>query len=195
MFNETAYNHLEGQWLAPIIGTGSTIGGSIWSALGIGGAAAGPIGMGISAIGSLIAGIFGAHAAKVKREDEISGAWAASGPQAIDAVMSAYHSGQISGRDAAAALDQIQAQFYQMTQPITKYNGQFGSFPDPNAPRPPKNCNWACGTSWDLNKQIQGLKGGLNMGAGGVAGLDLGALGGDPIALAGLAVVAYLLLK
>lgn len=192
MFNETTYNPGFGDLLPGLIGTGGSIGGSIIGRL-IGGAAGGPIGMGISALSSLIAGIFGAHAAKEAREDQISGAWAASGPQAINAVMSAYHSGSISASEAAQSLDSIEGQFRQMTAPITKYNGQFGAFPDPNGSRPPNNCNWACGTSWDLHQQILGLKAQLTGGGG---GLSLGSLGsGDPVMLAGLALLAYLLLK
>ena len=151
--------------------------------------------MSIGFIGSLIASIFGQHAAKVQREDQISGAWAASGPQAIQAVMDAYKSGQISGAEASSGLDQIQQQFYQMTAPITKYNGKFGMFPDVNAARPGSNCNWACGTSWDLNQQIQGLKSQLSAGGGG--GLNLSRLlgGGDPIILGGLLLLGVMLLK
>lgn len=196
MFNETSYTGFEGI-LPGIIGGGSQIGGSVVGSILAGaghGAIAGPIGMGIGFIGSLIANIFGAHAAKEAREDQISGAWAASGPQAIDAVMNAYHQGQISASDASSALDQIEAQFRQMSQPITKYKGQFGAYPDVNAPRPGDQCNWACGTSWDLHQQIAGLKTQLT-GGGGISGLNLGGLTGDPVMLAGLALVAYLLLK
>ena len=181
-----------GGWISPIIGTAGSIGGSLIGKL-IGGAAGGPIGAGIALLSSLIAGIFGAHAAKVQREDEISNAWAASGPAAIDAVMSAYHSGQISSSEASQSLDSIEAQFRSMTQPITKYNGQFGSFPNANGPRPPNNCNWACGTSWDLHQQIIGLKSQLKAGSGGLSlgGLSLGGM--DPIVLGGLAVIGFLL--
>mgnify|MGYP001593996317 CR=1 FL=1 len=195
MFNEVSYSYGEGlgDWLPTTIGAGGTIGGGIFTALGIGGKFAGPIGMGISAISSLIAGIFAAHSAKVKREDEISGAWAASGPQAIEAVMSSYRSGQISGPEARQALDQIEGQFRSMAQPITKYDGKFGAYPDPNGPRPPDGCNWACGTSWALHQQLLGYK--AQLSAGGAGGLNLGALGGDPVMLIGLGVIAWLLLK
>jgi hypothetical protein len=190
--NSTGLSDLSGSWVSTIVGTGGSLGGSLIGKL-IGGAAGGPIGAGIAVLSSLIAGIFGAHAAKVQREDQISGAWAASGPAAINATMSAYHSGQINATDASTALSQIQQQFYAMTQPITKYNGQFGSFPDVNAPRPANNCNWACGTSWDLNQQIAGLKAGLTSSGG--AGLNLGSLTSDPIVLGGLLVIGYLLMK
>ena len=124
MFNESTYRYDDGNlgfnW-GSLIGAGGSIGGGIAAKL-IGGAAGGPIGAGIALVSSLIAGIFAAHAAKVQREDQISGAWAASGPAAIDAVMQAYHCGQINGSDASTALSQIQAQFYAMTQPITKLN-------------------------------------------------------------------------
>jgi len=179
---------LSGSWVAPVVGGAGSIGGGIIGNL-IGGAAGGAVGGGIALLSSLIAGIFGAHAAKVQREDQISGAWAASGPAAIQAVMDSYHSGQISASDAATALGQIQQQFYAMTQPITKYNGKFGSFPDVNAPRPSGDCNWACGTSWDLNQQIQTLKGQL-VGSG-TGGLSLG--GFDPIVLGGLLVIGVLM--
>jgi hypothetical protein len=183
---------LSGSWVAPVVGGAGSIGGSIIGRL-IGGAAGGPIGMGIGVLSSLIAGIFAAHAAKSAREDQISGAWAASGPAAIQAVMDANKSGQINASDAATALAQIQQQFYAMTQPITKLNGKFGSFPDPNAARPADNCNWACGTSWDLNQQIQGLKSQLVGSTSGGGGLDLSSITGDPIVLGGLAVIAVLL--
>lgn len=189
------FSDLDGSLLPTIIGAGGSIGGGIIGKL-IGGTAGGPIGAGIALVSSLISGIFAAHAAKEQREDQISGAWAASGPQAIDSVMAAYHSGQISGAEAAQGLDQIEAQFRSMALPISKYNGQFGVFPNPTAARPPNNCNWACGTSWDLHQQIIGLKAQLNMGGGGGGlGLDLGGLGGDPIMLLGLGVLAYMLLK
>jgi len=178
---------LSGSWVAPVVSAGGGIGGGIIGKL-IGGTWGGPIGAGIGVISSLIASIFAQHAAKVQREDEISGAWAASGPAAIQAVMDANRSGQISASEAATALAQIQQQFYAMTQPITKYKGKFGAFPDPNATRPPDNCNWACGTSWDLNQQIQTLKGQL-VGGG---GLSLGGL--DPIMLGGLLIIGFLLL-
>jgi hypothetical protein len=202
VFNETAYNTVSGLSdlegvLPTIIGAGGSIGGSVVGGM-IGGSWGGPIGAGIGLLTGLISGIFSAHAAKVQREDEISNAWAAAGPQAIDAVMNAYHTGQVSGPEAAQALDQIEAQFKSMTSPITKYNGKFGAFPDPNGPRPPDKCNWACGTYWDLHKQIVGLKAGLNMSqgkAGAVGELDLAGLTGDPIMLLGLGVIAFLLFK
>ena len=194
MFNETCYRADDnlGDWLPTIIGTGGSIGGGLIGRA-IGGAAGGPIGAGISLVSSLIAGIFGAHAAKVRREDEISGAWAANGPRAIDGVMAAYRGGQISGSQAAQALDQIEAEFRAMTLPISKYNGKFGVFPDPNGPRPPNNCNWACGTSWDLHQQIIGLKKQLTIGGASLGGLSLNT--GDPVVLAGLAVIAFMLFK
>lgn len=193
MFNEVSYSDGNmGDFLPGLIGTGGSIGGSFVGKL-IGGAAGGPIGAGIAVLSSLIAGIFGAHSAKVAREDEISNAWAASGPSAIQAVMSAYQSGQVSGNDALNALDGIEAQFRSMAAPIAKLNGQFGAFPNPEGPRPPNNCNWACGTSWDLHQQLKGLKASISAGATG--GASLGTLGGDPIMLLGLGVLAWMLLK
>jgi len=196
VFNETcSYNDGDGNmggWLPTVIGAGGSIGGGLIGKA-IGGAAGGPIGAGISLVSSLIAGIFGAHAAKVKREDEISSAWAANGPRAIDGVMAAYRAGQISGQEAAGALDQIESEFLSMTAQITKYNGRFGAFPDPNGPRPPNNCNWACGTSWDLHQQIIGLKSQLTMGGGGLGSLSLS--GADPVVLVGLGVIAFMLFK
>lgn len=181
---------LSGSWIAPVIGGGGGIGGGIIGSL-IGGPVGAAVGGGISVLSSLIAGIFAQHSAKVQREDQISGAWAQSGPAAIQAVMDAYHSGQISSSEASSALGQIQQQFYAMTQPISKLNGKFGAFPDPNAARPSGDCNWACGTSWDLNQQINSLK--SQLVGGGTGGLNLGALTGDPIMLGGLAVIAVLM--
>ncbi len=203
MFNEVAYDdsNLGFAWPS-LIGAGGSIGGSVVGGILAGaghGAIAGPIGAGIGILTGLIGSIFGAHKAKVAREDEISGAWAASGPKAIDAVMQAYHSGSISASEASQALDSIEAQFYSMTAPITKYNGKFGSFPDANGPRPPDKCNWACGTSWDLHQQLLGYKAQLTAGggglSGGIAGLNLGGLTKDPVALVGLGILAYMLMK
>lgn len=180
-------------WIAPTVSIGSSIGGSI-AAGAIGGAWGGPIGSAIGIIGGLISSIFGAHAAKVAREDQISSAWAANGPAAISGVMDAYAHGQISGADAVTALDQIEAQFREMTQSITKYRGQFGSFPDPNAPRPGDQCNWACGTSWDLHQQLEQKKAAI-AGREGNLPTALGSLTSNPMNLVGLAVLAWVLLK
>lgn len=196
MFNETVY--LNGLGIAPwapsLIGVGGSIGGGI-AASKIGGAWGGPIGAGISALSALLAGIFGAHRAKVQREDEISGAWAASGPQAIEAVMQAYRSGQVSGAQASAALDQIESQFRSMAQPITKYQGKFGSYPNAEGARPPNQCNWACGTSWDLHQQIKNIKAGISTSATGSTSIGNLGLPGDPIVLAGFGILAYMLLR
>ena len=143
-----------GSWVSTTIGVGGAVGGKI-AAGAIGGAAGGPIGIAIGLITGIISSILGAHAAKVRREDKVSGAWASSGPQAISATMQAWQGGQLTGSDAIAQLQSIQNQFLQQSQSITKYNGQFGQYPDPNAARPSSNCNWACGTSWDLNQEIR----------------------------------------
>lgn len=186
---------LSGSWVAPVIGTGGSIGGSIIGSM-IGGAAGGPIGAGIGLLTGLIAKIFGAHAAKVKQEDAVTGAWAASGPQAIDAVMSAYHSGQVSGSDAASALDSIEAQFVSMMTPVAKTGGKQGTLPDPNAPRPPNNCNAGCGLYWDLHQQIIGLKAGLNMSAGsGILGSLGGATTASPLAIGALLFLGVMIFK
>jgi hypothetical protein len=130
------------------------------------------IGIGSKLLGSIL-GIFGAHAAKVQREDQISGAWAAQGPMLIEQIKQAYASGQMSASDASSALDSLENQFRQNAQQISKYNGKFGMFPDVNAPRPSSNCNWACGTSWELHQQILGIKAGMTGGSsGGGLGLD-----------------------
>lgn len=150
MFNETAYS------IDTDTGLGFLPGPAISA-----GAGGGPIGIAISVgaslISSLLKKIFGAHKARVQREDQISGAWAASGPQAIQEVLALCKSGQATPQETIAGLQSIEQQFLEMTRPIVKYQGKWGVFPDPNGPRPPKDCNWACGTYWDLHKEIQGL--------------------------------------
>lgn len=180
-----------GGWWQSLIGAGGGIGGKV-AAGAIGGPVGAAVGFGIGIVTSIISAIFGGHAAKVQREDQISGAWAAQGPAAIDAIMQAYKSGQVSASDAINGLQQIEAQFIQMTTPITKYNGKFGQFPDPNGPRPPHDCNWACGTSWDLHQQILGLIKQIQSDPMSSLG---GILGLDPVVIGGLAVLGYLLIK
>jgi hypothetical protein len=163
------------------------------------GAIAGPIGAVIGLVAGLIAGIFGQHAARVQQENKVSGQWAATGPQTISQIVASWQSGQTSTADAQAALDSIYPAFLQNNQSITKLNGQFGAYPTPTNPRPSSNCNWACGTSWDLYQEIQGLKG--QMGTADPTGLGSGSLslGGislsNPLVLGGIAIAAVLLLK
>lgn len=180
---------LDGFWQS-LIGKGGQIGGMIAK-----GAIAGPVGAlvgaGIGIVTSIIAAIFGAHSAKVKRENEISTAWAQQGPAAIAAIMQAWEGGQVSGADAKAGLQQILAQAHEMFTPITKYQGKLGAFPDPNSSRPPNNCNWGCGTWWDLNQQVKQLNSQIDSKPG-IADAFTGA---DPVILIGLAVAGYFLLK
>jgi len=177
-----------GSWVSTTVGVGGSIGGKVAGGL-IGGAAGGPIGIAIGLVTGIISAILGAHAAKVQREDKVSGSWASSGPQAISATMDAWKAGQLTGSDAVSQLQSIEQQFLQMSQPITKYQGKFGSYPDPNAPRPSKDCNWACGTSWDLHQQIQGLTGQIQ------ANDPMAAVGGmDPATLGLIAIGALALL-
>jgi hypothetical protein len=102
--------------------------------------------------------------------------------------MEAWRSGQAGSAEAIEGLRSIEAQFMQMTAPITKYNGKFGAFPDPEGPRPPKDCNWACGTYWDLHQEIKGkiaqIQGG---GGGGILGM-----GQNGLLLLGLAALFFM---
>lgn len=194
---------LSGSWVAPTIGIAGSIGGSVVGGIlasAGAGAIAGPIGAGIGIVVGLISSIFAKHAAKVQQEDQVTGAWAAQGPAAIDAVMGAYHSGQISGSDAASGLDMIEQQFIQLMQPVAKYNGKQGVFPSVDAPRPPNNCNAACGLRWDLHQQIIGLKAGLNMsqgaaGAGGILSSLGGATTASPLAIGALLFLGVMIFK
>jgi hypothetical protein len=194
-----------GQWTTTVgkVGqaagaTGAVIGG-VSTLTGIGaGAALGSVvpivGTIIGALAGIIGGIFGAHQQKVAVENKVSGQWAASGPQTINQVVSAWQTGQIDSGTASSALDSIYQQFLQMNAPITKYQGTTGSFPDPTQARPSSNCNWACGTSYDLYQEIQGLKGQIG-GAPVGASLGLGSLMSSPLLLIGGAALLLLLLK
>lgn len=183
---------LAGFWQS-LIGPGGSIGGKI-AAGAIGGPVGAAVGLGIGVISSIIGFFFTSHAKKVQREDEITGAWAAQGPPAIDAVMAAWKGGQVSGADAISGLQQIEQQFLQMAAEISKYNGEFGKFPNPDGPRPPNNCNAACGISWDLHQQIKGLIAQIQSSpdAGGAAG---GFSLSDPVMLGGLLLLGYLFIK
>jgi hypothetical protein len=188
--DKSGLSGLSGFWQS-FIGPGGSIGGKV-AAGAIGGPVGAAVGFGIGVISSIIGFFFSSHAKKVQREDEISGAWAAQGPAAIDAVMQAWKSGQVSGSDAVSGLQQIEQQFVQMTTPISKYNGDFGKFPDPEGPRPPNNCNWACGTYWDLHQQIKGLISQIQSSSNSAgAGFSLS----DPITLGGLLLLGYFLIK
>lgn len=187
--DHTGLSGLGGFWQS-LIGPAGGIGGKV-AAGAIGGPVGAAVGLGIGVITSIIGFFFSSHAKKVQREDQISGAWAAQGPPAIDAVMAAFHSGQVSASDAVSGLQQIEQQFLQMATPITKYNGEFGKFPDPEGPRPPNNCNWACGTSWDLHQQIKGLIASIQSTPGG--GSLLG--GSDPLIIGGLLLLGFFLIK
>lgn len=183
-----------GGWWQSLIGVGGGIGAKVTPMLATGpiGAA---IGAGIGLITTILSSIFGAHAAKAQHEDQISNAWAAQGPAAIDAVMQAFKSGQVSASDAISGLQQIEQQFMQQSISISKYNGNFGAFPDPNGPRPSSNCNWACGTFWDLHQQIKGLIAQIQSSpSSGGGGLD-SLLTGSPVMLIGLAVLGFMMLK
>lgn len=190
---------LGGSWIAPTIGAVGSVGGSVIGGIlasAGAGAIAGPIGAGIGILTGLIASIFAKHSAKVAREDEVTGAWAASGPQALDAVMAAYKSGQVSGPEAASALDSIEQQFISLMGPVAKYNGKFGVFPDVNGPRPGNNCNAACGLRWDLHKQIEGLKAGLSTSGGGIlGGFSLGGTTASPLGIGLLLFLGVMMFK
>jgi hypothetical protein len=150
-------------------------------------AIAGPVGAAIGAavgiVSGIVASIFGAHAKKVAAEDEATGAWAASGPQSIEATMAAWRGGRISSSDALASLQSIEQQYVANMSGVSKYKGKFGVLPDPNAPRPSNNCNASCGMYWDMMQQMKAYKaeiagggGGLSSifgGGGGIAGIPL----------------------
>jgi hypothetical protein len=186
MFNETSYNTGLGE-LGDKKTAGIGIGGKVGSAVAVG-AIGGPVGAAvgaaIGAVTGILSKIFGVHAARVQAEDAATGDWAASGPQNIEGVMAAFHSGQMSSSDALASLQSIMDQYRQNMASVSKYNGQFGVFPDPDAARPSNNCNAACGIYWDTMQQIKGYKaeiagsgggsfGSLFSGGGGIAGIPL----------------------
>jgi len=105
-----------------------------------------------------IIGIFAAHRAKVAAEDQVSGAWAAQGPYLIEQIKKSYAGGALTIQEAFTALDTLEQQFRINAQPVSKLEGHFGFLPDVNGPRPSQNCNWACGTTWDLHQEIAAIK-------------------------------------
>jgi len=183
--------NLAGLWQS-LIAVGGGVGAKLVPALMGGGPVGAAIGAGIGLVSTILSAIFGGHAAKVQREDQVSSAWASQGPAAISAIMQAYQTGQISGSDAISGLQQIEQQFVQMAAPISKYNGTFGALPDPNGPRPSSNCNWACGTYWDLHQELKGHIAQIQSGG---TGSVLGSLGSSPVLLIGLVVLGFLALK
>ena len=168
------------------LGAGTAAGAALGSVVPV-------VGTVIGALAGLISGIFGQHQQKVALENKVSGQWAAAGPQTINQVIEAWQQGQIDGPTANSALDSIYQQFLQMNQGITKYNGTTGAYPDPNSARPSSNCNWACGTSWDLNQEIQGLK--TQIGSSPGTSLGLGSLTSNPLLLIGGAALLLVLLS
>jgi len=180
--------------------TGAIVGG-LSSAGILGGAALGSVvpivGTIIGALAGLVATIFGQHSAKVAVENKVSGQWAATGPQTVNSVVGAWQSGQATSDQASAALDAVYQQFLVNNAQITKMGGTFGKFPDPNAPRPSSNCNWACGTSWDLYSEIQGLKAQMGTGTSPLVPTASGisSLTSSPLLLLGGAALLLFLLK
>lgn len=180
MFETWTYDDgLSGSKAGAVIGTAGSIGSKLIPALSTG-AWAGPIGMGVGLVAGLIAGIFAKHAAKVRREDEVTGVWAATGQQAIDETMALYRSGQARKDEVLAGFDSIEAQYEQLMREVSKYNGKFGQFPDVNGPRPSRNCNAACGIRWDLHQQLNGLRDEVRRGGDrGLSAFNLGGPGGS----------------
>ena len=154
----------------------------------------------VGALAGIIATILGQHSQKVAVENKVSGQWAATGPQTVNSIVGAWQSGQATSDQASAGLDAVYQQFLVNNAQITKMGGTFGKFPDPNAPRPSSNCNWACGTSWDLYSEIQGLKAQMGTGTSplvptSAGGLDLTSLTSSPLLLLGGAALVLFLLK
>ena len=184
---------------AQVVGTGGSAGAGIATAA-IGGAAGGPVGLAIGLVSGIIASIFGAHAAKVKREDEVTGVWAQTGQRAISEVMAVWRSGKASKADTIQGLHSIEAYFKSLTADVVKTGGKFGVFPNPDAPRPSKNCNAACGLYYELHQQIKGLVAEVQSGkgGGGIAGLgaSLGGLfSGGNMPLIAVALVLFFVMK
>jgi len=160
MFNETCYNFypdFDGLGdTGKIVGIGTSTAGSLIPLLSAS-AIAGPIGLVVGLVGGLIASIFGRHAAKVRREDEVTGVWAETGQVAITETMALWRAGKASSAEAIAGLKSIQEQFKTLMSPVVKTNGKFGQWPDLNAPRPSNKCNAACGLYYELNDQVKKL--------------------------------------
>ena len=203
MFNETSYNCGLGELgiASQKAAKGVSIGGSI-AGTALPFAVAGPVGAAVGAIvgavTGIVASIFGRHAAKVAAEDQATGDWAASGPQSIEGVMSAFRSGRMSSSTALASLQSIMDQYRANMASVSKYNGKFGVFPSPDAPRPSSNCNAACGIYWDTMQQIKGYIAEINGGGGGSLNLSSifsssGGIAGLPLPV--LLIGGYFLLK
>lgn len=196
MFFETSYNlgELGGSKVGQVVGTGGGFAGSIIPLVSTA-AWAGPVGAAVGIVAGIIAGIFARHAAKVAREDEVTGVWAQTGQQAIAQTMALYRSGDASAAEVIAGLQSIEEQFKQLTSDVVKTNGKFGVFPNPEAPRPSNNCNASCGLYWELHQQIKGLIAEVQAGGdkGGISSLFGSSGGGSKLPLllvAGLALWA-----
>jgi hypothetical protein len=187
---------LDGSKVGTIIGTGGAIGGKAVTAIMGTSAAAGPVGMAVGLVASVIAMIFGAHAAKVAREDEVTGVWAATGQKAIDEVMSLWRAGKVPKSETIAGLQSIESQFQSLTSQVVKTGGKFGVFPNPEAPRPSRDCNASCGLYYELHHQIKGLIAEVQsgQGGGGLGGGLSSLLGGSnmPLLLAGVALFLFM---
>ena len=203
MFLETSYYDDNRRGLGELgagskAAKGTSFGGAVASTT-IPLAFTGPVGMAVGAVvgvvSGIVASIFGAHAAKVAAEDEATGAWAASGPQTVDSIMAAWRAGQLSSSNAISSLNSVVEQYKANMQSVSKYNGKFGVFPDPNGPRPSNNCNASCGMYWDLAQQVKGLIAEIQGGGGGLGiGNFGGLLGGSSSAMLPLLIVGGLLI-
>jgi hypothetical protein len=104
-------------------GVGAGAAGSIGSALAIAGIATGPL-MPIVALAggiiSLFGAIFGAHAAKVKQEQQIICAVVQSVNDSLSVIDQAVRQGQLSPAQANGSLDQMYSELKQAVQPILK---------------------------------------------------------------------------
>jgi len=142
--------------VSQIVGAGGGIASGLIPLLSTS-AAAGPIGLAVGVVAGLIASIFAKHAARVKAENEVTGVWADTGQKAITETMNLWRAGKVPSNEVIAGLRSIENQFKELTRSVAKYKGKFGVFPDPEAPRPSRDCNASCGMYWDLHQQIKAL--------------------------------------
>lgn len=114
-------------------GLATSAAGSIGTSLAIAGIATGPLMPIVALAGGIISvfsSIFGAHAAKVKQEQQIICAVVQSVNDSLTVLDQAVQQGQLTVQQASGSLDQLYTELQQNVQPILKQDGG--------------NCNAAC---------------------------------------------------
>lgn len=108
---------------------------------------------GVATAGQLLWGLIrGAHKKKERLEDQISSVAGPWWKAQMAEIGTRLNSGTISAAQAAALVDEVEATFTDVVQPIRKGDSKL------DQPRPGKGCNWACGSLWDVHEAGKGIK-------------------------------------